>query len=394
MGGSKDKTFPLTQLVHAGTIAFEGGKPVNPPIYRCSTVVFENTAQQQDLKERRSSTRLFTYGARGNPTNFALEDAIAALEGGFRTKLYPTGLAAMGMVVLSYLKPGDHILIMDGVYQPMRILDRVFLSRYGVHADYFPHDALSIEEYIKPNTRMIYVECPSSLTFDLCDLPALCTVAQQKGILVAADNTWGSGVQYSPLRLGADISIIAATKYLSGHSDVMMGAVTTNRAAWLPLSETADAFGMTVSPDDSYLVLRGTRSLAPRLAMHQQHALQVAEWLKAHPKVRTVLCPALPDHPSYEIWKRDCIGTNGLLTIELTTSNWADANHFVDALKLFKIGASWGGYESLATTVDIASARTQADWPGRGSMIRLHVGLESPGDLIEDLGQAFDAINI
>lgn len=391
MSDTKDKTYPLTQLVHSGAIAYEGGQPVNPPVFRCSTVIFEDTAQQQDLKERRSAARLFTYGARGNPTNFALEDAITALEGGFRTKLYPTGLAAMGMVVLSYLKPGDHMLIMDGVYQPMRTLDHKFLRRYGIHADYFSHDVRSIGDHIKPNTRMVYVECPSSLTYDLCDLPALCAAVQQKGILVAADNTWGSGVQYSPLRLGADISIIAATKYLSGHSDVMMGAVTTNQAAWQPLSETSDTFGMTVSPDDAYLVLRGIRSLAPRLVMHQQHALQVAEWLKAHPKVRTVLCPALPDHPSHEIWRRDCTGTNGLLTIELATSSKADADLFVDALKLFKIGASWGGYESLVTPVDVASSRTQSDWSGRGNMVRLHVGLESPDDLIEDLCQAFDA---
>lgn len=394
MDDSEDKAFPLTQLVHSGSIAFEGGRPVNPPIYRCSTVVFDDTAQQQDLKERRGSTRLFTYGARGNPTNFALEDAITSLEGGFRTKLYPTGLAAMGMAVLSYLKPGDHILIMDGVYQPMRTLDRVFLNRYGINADYFPCEARSFEEYIKPNTRMIYVECPSSLTYDLCDLPALCAVAKRKGILVSADNTWGSGVQYSPLRLGADISIIAATKYLSGHSDVMMGAVTTTQAAWQSLSETSDTFGMTVSPDDAYLVLRGIRSLAPRLAMHQQHALRIAEWLKTHPKVKTVICPALPDHPSYEIWKRDCTGTNGLLTIELDTLDKADCDRFVDALRLFKIGASWGGFESLVTPVDISSARNHPGWWGRGRMVRLHVGLESPGDLIEDLSQALDAITI
>jgi cystathionine beta-lyase len=240
---------------------------------------------------------------------------------------------------------------------------------------------------------MVYVECPGSLVYEMCDLPQLAAIAHAHGALLAADNTWGSGCQYRPLALGADISIMAATKYLSGHSDVMMGTVCTTRAAWQPLAERSDAFGMTVSPDDAWLVLRGMRTLSARLQMHERHALQLAQWLQSRPEVVNVFNPALPAHPGHALWQRDCTGTNGLVSFELQADiPLAAAERLVDSLSLFGIGASWGGYESLAVMVDMTKARSVTDWSGRGPIVRLHVGLEDPADLLADLERGFAAL--
>jgi cystathionine beta-lyase len=382
----------LTRLVHAGKHpVFDGGAAVNPPVVRASTVLFESVAQQRELRLRRDGERLFTYGARGNPTNFALEDMVSELEGAYRTRLFPTGLAAIAMTLLSYLKPGDHVLMSDSVYEPARKLASSFLAPYNIRCSFFAADGSDVAAKIETDTRMIYAECPGSLVYEMCDLPQLAATAHAHGLLLAVDNTWGSGFQYRPLALGADISIMAATKYLCGHSDVMMGTVATTRAAWNPLAERCDAFGMTVSPDDAYLVLRGTRTLAARLAMHERGALQVAHWLESRSEVATVFCPALPGHPGHAIWQRDCTGTNGLLSFELNAGlDRTTAEHFVDSLALFGIGASWGGYESLVTMTDMRHARSISDWSARGQVIRLHIGLEDPADLIADLAQALD----
>ncbi|MGC1172925.1 cystathionine beta-lyase [Polaromonas sp.] len=385
---------PLTRLVHAGKHpAFDGGSPVNPPVVRASTVLFDSVAQQREMRERRGDERLFTYGARGNPTSFALEDLVSELEGGYRTRLFPTGLAAIAMTLLSYLKPGDHVLMSDSVYEPARKLADSFLAPYNIRCTFFAADGSDVEEKIEAGTRLIYAECPGSLIYEMCDLPRLAKLARARGLLLVADNTWGSGCQYRPLALGADVSIMAATKYLSGHSDVMMGTVVTTKEAWPALAERSDAFGMTVSPDDAYLVLRGARSLAARLAMHESHGLQVAHWLQLRNEVATVFCPALPDHPGHALWQRDCKGSNGLVSFELQPGfNQDAAERLIDRLQLFGIGASWGGYESLVTLADMRRARSVADWSARGQMIRLHVGLEDPADLLADLAQGFAAL--
>ena len=387
---------PSTRLVHAGKQpAFEGGRPVNPPVVRASTVLFDSTAQQHAMRTRRGDERLFTYGARGNPTNFALEDLVSELEGAHRTRLFPTGLAAIAMTLLSYLKPGDHVLMSDGVYEPARRLVDSFLTPYNISCTFFAADGSDVDEKIEARTRMIYAECPGSLVYEMCDLPQLARIARARGLLLVADNTWGSGCQYRPLALGADISIMAATKYLSGHSDVMMGTVATTKQAWQPLSERSDAFGMTVSPDDAYLVLRGARSLAARLAMHESGALQVAQWLQTRSEVAMVFCPALPGHAGHALWLRDCTGTNGLISFELNKDfDKAAAERLIDGLALFGIGASWGGYERLVTLADMQRARSVADWSGRGQVIRLHIGLEDPDDLLRDLQQGFAALAV
>jgi cystathionine beta-lyase len=389
-----NKKSPLTRLVHAGKHpAFDGGQPVNPPVVRASTVLFDSVAQQRALRARRDGERLFTYGARGNPTNYALEDAVSELEGAHRTRLFPTGLAAIAMTLLSYLKPGDHMLMSDSVYEPARKLVDSFLTPYNIRCTFFAADGSDVEEKIEANTRMIYAECPGSLVYEMCDLPQLARLARARGLLLVADNTWGSGCQYRPLALGADVSIMAATKYLSGHSDVMMGTVATTKNAWHALAERSDAFGMTVSPDDAYLVLRGVRSLAARLAMHESHALQVAQWLQSRSEVATVFCPALPSHPGHTLWQRDCTGTNGLISFELNKDfDNVEAERLIDGLTLFGIGASWGGYESLVTLADMRRARSVADWSGRGQVIRLHIGLEDPADLLRDLQRGFAAL--
>jgi cystathionine beta-lyase len=383
-----------TRLVHAGkSPAYAGGHAVNPPLVRASTVLFDDTAQQREMRARRGTERIFSYGARGTPTTFALEDAVTELEGGYRTRLFPTGLAAIGMTLLSYLKPGDHVLMSDSVYEPARALTESFLEPYGIGYSFFAADGSDIESHWQPNTRLLYVECPGSLVYELCDLPRLAELAHRRGALVAADNTWGSGLQYRPLALGADISVMAATKYLSGHSDVMMGTVATTKDAWQPLADRCDAFGMSVSPDDAWLVLRGMRTLAARLAMHERHALQVAAWLETRPQVAAVFCPALPRHPGHELWQRDCAGTNGLVSFEFRPGTpAATVDGFIDSLSLFGLGASWGGYESLVTAAHMTRARSVTDWSARGPVVRLHVGLEDPADLIADLERAFDAV--
>jgi cysteine-S-conjugate beta-lyase len=383
-----------TRLVHAGkSPAYEGGTPVNPPVVRASTVLFADTREQREMRERRATERVFSYGARGTPTTFALEDAVSELEGAWRSRLFPTGLAAIGMTLLAYLRPGDHVLMSDSVYEPARALAASFLEPYGIACTFFAADGSDLESRWQPRTRLVYAECPGSLVYELCDLPRLAALAHARGALLAADNTWGSGVQYRPLALGADISVMAATKYLSGHSDVMMGTVATTREAWQPLADRADAFGMTVSPDDAWLVLRGIRTLAPRLRMHEQHALEVAHWLAGRPEVATVFCPALPAHPGHALWKRDCTGTNGLVSFEFRPgTSQAGADRFIDSLRLFGLGASWGGYESVVTSAHMARARSVADWSGRGPVVRLHVGLEDPRELIADLAAGFAAV--
>lgn len=383
-----------TRLVHGGRpAAAEGGRPVNSPLIRASTVLFDSVEAQRDARRRRGRERLFTYGSRGTPTTFALEDMICDLEGGFRTRLLPTGLAASTMALAAYLRPSDHVLITDCVYEPVRHFAETHLKAIGVQVDYCAADGGDVAGKLRPNTRLIYLECPGSLVYEMCDLPKIAALARSRGILVAADNTWGSGLLYRPLVLGAHISIIAATKYLGGHSDVMLGTVTTTEKQWQALQDCCDAFGMAVSPDDAWLVMRGMRSLSTRLARHEASALMVARWLGERPEVASVFCPALPTSPGHEIWKRDFSGANGLLSFALRKDFGVDAaERFANALKLFGIGSSWGGFESLVSLPNLRAARTVSDWSQWGPIVRLHIGLEEPQDLLDDLGAAFAAL--
>jgi cystathionine beta-lyase len=382
-----------TRLVHAArTEPGVGGRAVNVPVTRLSTVLFDNLAQMRDARARRDHERVLSYGARGNPTAFALEDLVTELEGGYRTRLFGTGLAAVAQVFLAYLRPGDHVLITDAVYAPVRRLAREFLQPFGIQVSYFAPDGRDLQAQLQANTKMIYTEVPGSLLYDLCDLPAIAALCKPRGILLAVDNTWGSGYLYRPLTLGADISIIALTKYLSGHSDVVMGSVCTREDVWPALASMSDNFGATVSPDDAYLVLRGARTLAPRLEVHERQALEVAHWLQAHPLVKRVFHPALPDHPDHALWRRDFTGSNGLLSFELNEADTtAYVERFIDALQLFGLGASWGGFESLITVADTQDRNSAADC-SLNPVLRLHIGLEDVAALIADLQRGFGAL--
>jgi cystathionine beta-lyase len=380
-----------TRLVHgARSEKGTGARTVNVPVSRLSTVLFDNLAQMRDARSRRDSERVLTYGARGNPTAFALEDLVTELEGGYRTRLFGTGLAAVAQTFLAYLRPGDHVLITDAVYAPVRRVARDFLEAFGVEVGYFTPDGSDLPGRLQANTRMVYTEVPGSLLYELCDLPAIAALCKPRGILLAVDNTWGSGVLYRPLALGADISIMALTKYLSGHSDVVMGSVSTRQEVWPALAAMSDTFGNTVSPDDAYLVLRGARTLAPRLDAHERQALAIAHWLQAQPQVKRVFHPALPDHPGHGLWLRDFKGSNGLLSFELRENDDAYLERFIDALQVFGLGASWGGFESLVTVADTQD-RQSAEDRALNPVVRLHVGLEDVEVLIEDLQRGFVA---
>jgi len=381
-----DTFKPATRLLRAGR-PHRGW--VNTPVTRASTYVFDNVQHWRDTRTRREHERLASYGARGTDSTHALEDALVELEGGYRAKLYPTGQAAIAVLLLAYLKTGDHVLITDAVYEPVRRFCAEHLTRLGIEYSFYLPDGSDIEAKWQPNTRLLYAECPGSLVYEMLDLPRWSAWAHARDCLVAVDNTWGAGVLYRPLALGADISVQAATKYLSGHADVVMGAIVTTQVAWAPLERASVDFGQTVGADDAFLVLRGIRSLALRLAGHERNAWVVAQWLQGRPEVARVLCPALPGDPSHALWLRDCSGTNGLLSIEFAAGISAgDVEAMIDALALFGLGASWGGFESLVVPIYMHRARSVSDWSGRGALLRLHVGLEDPEDLIADLAQA------
>lgn len=378
-----------TRLIHAArTEKGRGGRAVNVPITRLSTVLFDNLAQMRDARARRDSERVLSYGARGNPTAHALEDLVTELEGGYRTRLYGTGLAAAAQVFLAYLRPGDHVLITDAVYSPVRKLAREFLQPFGIDVSYFSPDGKGLEAQLQANTKLVYAEVPGSLLYELCDLPAIAALCKPRNILLAVDNTWGSGYLYRPLALGADISIMALTKYLGGHSDVMMGSVCTTAAAWPALGKMSDTFGNAVSADDAYLILRGARTLASRLDVHERQGVEIAQWLQAQPQVRRVFHPALAEHPGHALWRRDFSGSNGLLSFELANADAAYLERFIDGLQLFGLGASWGGYESLVTVADTRDRESATD-RALNPVVRLHIGLEDVTALIEDLQRGF-----
>ncbi|QVQ28411.1 cystathionine beta-lyase [Achromobacter deleyi] len=394
---SRDQAHVQTRLVHAGSPELKGGSgPVNVPVVRTSTVRFADTAAHAALnRQRAAGERVATYGRHGLDTHQALEQAVASLEGGYRTVLAPSGLSAIVLVLLATLAPGDHALVSDSVYSPVRKVDKSLLQRYGIEVEYFSPARDDLESRIRPNTRLLYLESPSSLLYEVLDLPALAAVARRHGVLVAADNTWSGGLYYQPLALGAHISIQAATKYLAGHSDVMMGVVTVDSAELSQRIGVAyDALGLSVGADDAYLTLRGLRTLDVRLARHHQNALSVAEYLGRHADVERVYYPALPQDPGHALWRRDFSGASGLVSFVFKHPEAAAAARFIDALKYFSIGASWGGYESLALEAAPERLAEHSYWRDAAqahSVVRLHIGLENPLDLIDDLERAFGA---
>jgi cysteine-S-conjugate beta-lyase len=378
---------PATTIVQGGRREEWTGKVVNPPVWRASTILYDDVAALEAGKKRNADGEWF-YGRRGTPTQWALAEALTALDpSAAGTMLYPSGAAAVAGALLSVLHPGDHLLMVDSAYDPTRRLCDDYLSPRGIKTTYYdPQVGAGIEALITPATRAVFMESPGSLTFEVQDVPAIVAVAKNHGLVTLIDNTWATPLFLQTAAMGIDLSIIACTKYVSGHSDVMIGSVTASAATWHALRDTAQVLGHYVSPDDAYLAMRGLRTLQLRMQRHQEAALEIAHWLRTLPDVAKVLHPALPECPGHELFKRDFTGSPGLFGFTLARG---DAHKVVDALQHFGIGYSWGGYESLAVPVEPSKCRTAVPWTD-GTVIRLSIGLEDPRDLIDDLGQALD----
>lgn len=383
-----------TQLVTVGRHPERFGGLVNTPICRASTILAGSMAEWEEMKRARAAEEpgATTYGRYGTATTHAFEEAIAALEGGHRSLAFPSGLAAIVTTLTALLSAGDHVLVTYSAYSPTRsFLDHV-LSRLGVEVEvYDPGCGKNIESVMRSNTRVVYVESPGSETLEIQDIPAITAVAHAHGAFVVMDNTWATPLFFKPFEHGVDVSIHAATKYIVGHSDAMLGVVTCNEATWAQVKKTTQYMGQTAGPDDIYLALRGLRTMGVRLQRHWASGLRVAQWLEQQAEVEAVVHPALPSHPGHALWKRDFRGASGLFTAVLRASEDESVAAFVDALQHFGIGVSWGGYESLAIPFT-PGKHHGARWPYTGKAVRLHVGLEDPEDLIADLNRGLAAL--
>jgi cysteine-S-conjugate beta-lyase len=388
MTDKKNKQSLRTRLAQSGRPKPGERRTVNIPVHRASTVLFESVAAQRAARaSSMEGERAYTYGTNGTPAVFALEDMIADIEGGYRTRVSCSGLSAISFGLLPFLRPGDHCLITEAAYEPTRRFARVVLEPMGVTCEIYKADGSDIEGRFKPNTKAVYAEVPGTGAFEMLDLPALARLTKPRGITLCVDNTWGSGILFQPLKHGADVSMVAGTKHFAGHSDVLLGSVTTTEAAWKPVNDWHTAFGQCISGDDAFLTLRGLRTMAVRLPVHAETTQKMCEWADTRPEVANVLWPAWHKHPGYEIWKRDFTGACGLFSLELKAPQ-EKVDRFIDSLQHFQLGASWGGFESLVNLTGVHTMRTVTDWSQRGVVVRFHAGLEDPADLIADLEQA------
>jgi cystathionine beta-lyase len=375
---------PATAVVHGGRDPFAHHGFVNTPVYRGSTVLFKSLASFERRDQR------YVYGRRGTPTSEALEGAIAQLEGGARAWLAPSGAAAIATAFFCFVKAGDHILVADTVYQPTRRICDGPLKRFGVETTYYdPTVGAGIAGLMRPSTALVYAESPGSLTFEVQDIPALAAAAHAGGALLAMDNTWASPLYFKPFQHGVDISIQAGTKYIVGHADAMLGAITVAEPLARKLVAEAGGLGICAGTEEMYLGLRGLRTLDVRLERHWRSGVEIARWLQQRPEVARVLHPALPSHPQHELWKRDFLGACGLFSAVLRPHPKAALASMIEGLELFGIGASWGGYESLVLPFDAAKTRSATAWQPEGPTVRLHIGLEDVDDLKADLEAGF-----
>ena len=374
-----------TRLAHSGNDPHAYYGFVNPPVVHASTVLFPDAATMAGRSQK------YVYGTRGTPTTDALCAAIDALEGSAGTILVPSGLAAVTIPLLAFLSAGDHALIVDSVYAPTRTFANTMLKRLGVEVEYYdPLAGAGIAALIKPNTKVVFTESPGSNTFEMQDIPAIAAAAHAAGAVVMMDNTWATPLYFKALDFGVDISIHAATKYPAGHSDVLLGTVSANAACWARLHETFLTMGCCAAPDDVYQVLRGLRTMGVRLEHHRKSALEIAQWLEGKPGVARVLHPALESHPGHALWRRDFNGSSGIFSIVLDGGGQKEAHAFLDALEIFGLGYSWGGYESLAVPVFLGD-RTIATGAKEGPVIRLQIGLEDVADLKADIERGLKA---
>ena len=388
--GSSNRQKAETRLVTAGRDTKAQKGFVNPPVVHGSTVLYPTAA---DLH---AHTGEYRYGRYGTPTTTALQQTLMALEGAqcAGVAIAPSGLAAISTTLLSVLKAGDHILVCDNVYRPTRQVCNTVLARFGVETTYFdPLIGTAIEKLFKPNTRAVLVEAPGSQTFEMPDVRAFADAAHARGAIVIDDNTWATPLYRRSLEQGVDISMMAATKYIGGHSDIMFGTISANAATWPIVQESSRLLGICAGPDDVFLALRGLRTLSVRLAQHYRSGLEIARWLQSRPEVARVLHPALESDPGHAIWKRDFTGASGLFSIVLKPKPQAAVDAMLDSLKLFGMGYSWGGFESLAIPFDCADYRTATTWAPGGPSVRLHIGLENVDDLKADLERGFAVYN-
>lgn len=381
-----------TLLTHAGCDPEHHFGIVNPPVYHASTVLFPTLdALENPGPDTGSSVR---YGRHGVPTTFALQEAVAAAEGGYQSVALPSGLAATAAAVLAFVRQGDHILVPDNTYGPTRHFAADTLKRFGVAATFYdPMIGAGIEALIQDNTKVLYMESPGSLTFEVQDVPALVAAAKARGITSILDNTWASPLFFHPLKFGVDVSVVAGTKYIGGHSDAMMGFAICTEASIRPVRRAVAEFGYSVGPDNCYLVLRGLRTAGVRMRAHEAQGLALARFLAERPEVERVLHPAFPGHPGHEFWKRDFTGASGLFAIVLKECPRRALAAMVDGMKLFGMGYSWGGFESLVVPYDVSKLRTATKWTAPGPLLRFHAGLEDLGDLKADLEQGFERMN-
>jgi cystathionine beta-lyase len=385
----KSPLKPETRLVTSGRDPESHYGFVNPPVYHASTVLYPTAADQVAHRSR------YQYGRRGTPTSEALEDAMRALEGEqcAGVALLPSGLAAISTALMAVAGAGDHILVTDSVYRPTRNFCDGLFKRMGVETTYYdPLIGSGIAALMKPNTRAVFVEAPGSQSFEIQDIPAIAKAAHARDAAVLMDNTWATPLYFPAFEKGVDLSIQAGTKYIGGHSDIMFGCVSANEALLPKLKDTVHAFGLCVGPDDIYLALRGLRTLAVRLARHNESGLAVARWLESRPEVKRVMHPGLASDPGHALWKRDFTGASGLFSVTLAPASERAVHAFMDALTLFGMGFSWGGFESLVILFDCAEYRTATRWAPGGPTLRFQIGLEDTGDLIADLERGFAAM--
>lgn len=374
-----------TLLTHEGRAPDEQFGFVNTPVYRGSTVLFKSLDDIEAQQQR------FLYGRAGNPTTEGVETVVSALEGAYQTKLVPSGLAAITISLLACLKAGDDVLISDSAYEPGRSFAEGFLKQMGISARYYdPRIGAGIAELMQSNTKAVLAESPGSLTFEVQDIPAIAAAAHANGARLIVDNSWASPLYHQPLKLGADIVVHAATKMFVGHSDAFAGTISATEEAWADVSRIRALLGFFTSGDDAYLVARGLKTLAVRMAAHQERALEIATWLEQQTEVAQVLHPALPRHPDHALWKRDFTGSGSLFSFVLKPAPRASVAAFVDNMKLFSMGYSWGGYESLCLPVKPGKARTVVPWSQEGNLFRAHIGFEGLDDLKRDLSEGFE----
>ena len=383
----KDETL----IIRAGRHPHDNHGAVNPPVYHASTILADSLADYEQKSRERVADKPGTYYGRfGTPTTLALEEAVAALEGGYKAHVYPSGLAACSGALLAFLSAGDNVLMTDSVYGPTRSLANGLLKRFGVSTTFYdPLIGAGIEALIQPNTKVIYLESPGSLTFEVQDVPAITGVAHRRGVTTIIDNTWGTPFYFKPFEHGVDVSVQAATKYIVGHSDAMLGIVTANKEHWLRLRATTNELGQSAGPDDVYLAQRGLRTMAVRLKQHWETGVLLAEWIARQPEVQRVLHPALPGDPGHALWRRDFRGACGLFGVVLKPVKHEAFAAMIDGLELYGIGASWGGYESLVVPFVPQKLRSATQWPDPGPCFRIHAGLEHIDDLIADMEAGF-----